>query len=286
MFQTLFRLSDVAVSTLLTFFQMFLSLIANGFNLPPLGVFASKLPKQVQKVRGILQSRRDNFVCCSTCHEIYDINECIQMQTKTCSFVRFPNHPQECYRVPCGTLLKKTVKTSGNKLKLVPHLVYCYRSIIQSLQEMILRPRFVEHCEVWRKRNVPPGMLNDVYDGEVWENFMIYEGTPFLSLPCNFALQVNIDWFQPFERTQHSEGVIYLSVMNFPREQRFLQENIILIGVIPGPKEPKSLNPHLKPVVNDLLNLWKGMSMQSLHKTLVYVQAALLCVACDVPAAC
>ena len=179
----------------------------------------------------------------------------------------------------------ETVKTSGNKLKLVPHLVYCYRSIIQSLQEMILRPRFVEHCEVWRKRNVPPGMLNDVYDGKVWENLMIYEGTPFLSLPCNFALQLNIDWFQPFERTQHSEGVIYLSVMNFPREQRFLQENIILIGVIPGPKEPKSLNPHLKPLVNDLLNLWKGMSMPSLNKTLVYVQAALLCVACDVPAA-
>ena len=114
------------------------------------------------------------------------------MQTTTCSFVQFPNHPQERYRVPCGTLLMKTVKTSGNKLKLVPHLVYCYRSIIQSLQEMILRPRFVEHCEVWRKRNVPPGMLNDVYDGKVWEKFMVYEGTPFLSLPHNFALQLNM----------------------------------------------------------------------------------------------
>ena len=51
----------------------------------------------------------------------------------------------------------------------------------------------------------------------------------------NFAFQMNVDWFNPFIHTLHSEGAIYLSILNLPHQERFLQENV---GVIPGPKEP------------------------------------------------
>ena len=50
---------------------------------------------------------------------------------------------------------------------------------------------------------------------------------------------LNIDWFEPCELTEYSVGAIYLTVMNRPREIRFRQENVLLIGTIPGPKEPK-----------------------------------------------
>lgn len=59
-------------------------------------------------------------------------------------------------------------------------------------------------------------------DGKIWQDFMNVDGIPFLSVPFNFALQINVDWFQPFTHTTHSEGVIYLSVMNLPRCERFL----------------------------------------------------------------
>ena len=50
--------------------------------------------------------------------------------------------------------------------------------------------------------------------------------------------------------------VIYLALVNLPREIRFRKENVIIIGVIPGPKEPKgNINFLLKPLVDELLDL-------------------------------
>ena len=73
---------------------------------------------------------------------------------------------------------------------------------------------------------------------------MYKDGQPFLAAPFNYALHLNVDWFQPFTHTQHSEGAIYLSVLNLPRQERFLKENVILAGVIPGPKDPLASFPN------------------------------------------
>lgn len=74
--------------------------------------------------------------------------------------------------------------------------------------------------------------------------------------------------------------------MNMERKKRYLQENVLLVGVIPGPKEPQhNINSFLQPLVNDLLSLWKGVRMQTNEGVEVLVRAALLCVACDIPAA-
>lgn len=103
-------------------------------------------------------------------------------------------------------------------------------------------------------------------------------------MPYNFALQLNLDWFQPFTHTQHSEGVIYMSIMNLPRSERF-QEDTILVGVIPGPHEPsKTVNSFLEPMVQDLLRLWEGVII-SVQQHPVLIRAALLCSGCDIPAA-
>ena len=42
------------------------------------------------------------------------------------------------------------------------------------------------------------------------------------------------------KRGVYSTGVIYLTSLNLPRNERYKPENIILIGIIPGPKEPKN----------------------------------------------
>ncbi len=110
-------------------------------------------------------------------------------------------------------------------------------------------------------------------------------GILFLSVPLNFALTLNIDWFQPFKHTNHSTGAMYLVTKNLPRHERYSSENVLLVGVIPGPHKPsKTINDYLKPLVDDLLQLWQGVVMQSDSKTDVMVRAALLCTACDIPA--
>lgn len=61
----------------------------------------------------------------------------------------------------------------------------------------------------------------------------------FLTYYC-YLLTLNVDWFHPFSHSMYSVGAIYLTVQNLPRDQQYKEQNIILVGVIPGLKEPKS----------------------------------------------
>ena len=36
------------------------------------------------------------------------------------------------------------------------------------------------------------------------EKVLAPDSVPFMFVANNFALQLNVDWFQPFEHTQHS----------------------------------------------------------------------------------
>ena len=288
MFQTLFRLSDNALSVLFAFIRLFHKRLAILIGSDKLVRIAEMLPQDIKSARLCVSGDRNNFtkyICCPKCFSIYPWNKTPTADSICCNFVRFPTHPQRQHRKSCGKKMYKEVKLSSGKITYHPLLVYCYKSVIESLQEMLKRPRFVEHCEAWRSMN-NTDQYCDVYDGRVWRDFLTYDGQPFLSVPFNFAFQLNIDWFQPFEHTQHSEGVMYLTVMNLPRSERFLQENVILVGVLPGPKEPQlNVNSFLEPLVKDLLDLWKGVILHTKEGTPVLVRAALLCVGCDIPAA-
>lgn len=74
----------------------------------------------------------------------------------------------------------------------------------------------------------------------LWAEFQNMAGAPFLSSSHTYALMLNLDWFQPYKLTQSSVGALYLTIMNLPYNQRFKRENIILLGIIPGPGEPQS----------------------------------------------
>ena len=64
-------------------------------------------------------------------------------------------------------------------------------------------------------------------------------------------------------------------------------ENIILISIIPGPKEPKhTINSYLAPLVDELNDLWNGISVtiDTSSKKIIMVRLAVMCIACDIPA--
>ena len=104
-----------------------------------------------------------------------------------------------------------------------------------------------------------------------------------MAAPGNLCLTVNVDWFNPFKRTPYSAGVIHLIVQNMPREERYKIENVILAGIIPGPKEPKNMNSLLDPIVSDLNKLFNGVMMKN-PTSLSTVRAVLSCCVCDMPA--
>ena len=76
--------------------------------------------------------------------------------------------------------------------------------------------------------------------------------------------------------------------MNLPREERFKPENVIIVGIIPGPKEPKGdINSFLKPLVDELIDFWDGVIFEDscLPGGMLKLRVALLSLCCDVPAA-
>ena len=130
--------------------------------------------------------------------------------------------------------------------------------------------------------------IYDVYDAKIWKGFLQVSGHPFLSAPHCFGLMLNIDWFQLFKHSIYSVGVIYLTIMNLPRTQRFKCQNIILLGIIPGLSEPAlDMNTLLFPLVKELTKFWDGITMHvcnGLACDSILVGCALLCCACDLPA--
>ena len=136
----------------------------------------------------------------------------------------------------------------------------------------------------WKNRALPSGVMADIYDGSVWKSFLTIDGNEFLSRRYTFGLLINVDWFQPYAHVQYSVGAIYLAILNFPRQLRYRRENMVLIGVIPGPHEPSlHINALLEPLVDELLKLWKGIEMPTTEGNQV-IHAALLCNSSDVPA--
>ena len=253
------------------------------------------LPSSVYVARKISGNERDQFerfVSCPGCHSLYALKDCTvksldgKIQSKQCSFVQFPSHPQPQHHKSCGAnLLKKVKSCSNDGISFYPKRVYCYKSLLSSLQEMLKQPEFLNKCEKWRRLEQNPEFYSDVYSGKIWKEFLDPCGIPFLSVPHNFALQLNIDWFNPFKHTQHSEGAIYISILNLPRKERYLQENMILVGVIPGPKEPSlHVNTYLNPLVEDLNKLWNGVVLNNHNNNSIVVRAALLCLSSDIPA--
>lgn len=59
-------------------------------------------------------------------------------------------------------------------------------------------------------------------------------------------------------------GAIYMTINNLPRAERYRKENIILVGIIPGPKEPKKeqINNYLRHLVDELIELYNGIKMK------------------------
>ena len=155
-----------------------------------------------------------------------------------------------------------------------------------SVEQLAKRKGFLTSCEKWRTRNIPEGFLCDVYDGNVWEYYNSVDGINFLRFPNSWLLTLNVDWFEPFEREVYSVGAIYMCIQNLPRDVRYLPENIVIVGIIPGPKEPKkTINSFLTPLVMELQEFWShGQIVSTPQNTPLRIKLALSCVTCDIPA--
>jgi hypothetical protein len=70
------------------------------------------------------------------------------------------------------------------------------------------------------------------------------------------------DGFNPLTSKEagkkHSTGAIYMVCLNLPPSLRYRMENVYLVGIIPGPRQPEKdqINHILAPLVDDLIRLY------------------------------
>ena len=298
--QFFFNISNRALNALVRFLYKFLSILGDFISSERLKQLLSKFPSTHSKLLNLLglnpcSDAYTVYVLCPQCNLVYCEDDCSeksfgQERSRKCVFVKFPNHPHRRRREPCNTTLLKEKVKPDHTISLVPRKIYPYCSLKKSMQRIVSQQNFLQKSEHWRERSVPANVMGDVYDGAVWNQFRTDEFENYLSQPGNLLLAINCDWFQPFANTQYSVGAIYLTILNLPRQERYRLENIILVGVIPGPKEPKlTLNPLLAPFVEELQSAFNGWPLTINDDgfgqgVTFYFRLCVACVTCDIPA--
>lgn len=112
-----------------------------------------------------------------------------------------------------------------------------------------------------------PSKINDVFDGQQYRALCDtpvtinnqQQGHHFFSDRHDIALGFSTDGFAPFKRGKQTCWPLIFYNYNLPPEERFQRDNIICVGVIPGPKKPHDCDSFLWLLVSELLLLASGV---------------------------
>lgn len=159
-------------------------------------------------------------------------------------------YQEEEYLAPCSGILKIGIR---------------YSSIEEYLRAKMLDPEFGMHIaranERWRSDGTTctqGEQLESIFDGRFYKDTENKFPDFFHSQrheKLHFAIFV--DGFQPFEGVQYTLWAVVLICLNLPYEIRMKAENLHILTLIDGPKEPGNLQQYLKPIVDEFLMLWE-----------------------------
>ena len=253
MLQKITGISDTAITSVMHFIVCFIGVLGKALSFD-VSAFLKIIPKTLHTCRKLVNLDRDDFhkyVVCPKCKSIYPYEFCINPNARKCTYVKWPQHNIRRFRQPCNTQLYQ-----GNSN--IPKHMYCLKPASEYLQTFVRHSDFVSRCNRWRKRNIDSTLLADIYDGRLWKE----EADGYLENDHNLYGLINIDWFQPFKHTTEPVGAIYLVLANLPRELRFKEDNVMLLGLLPGPDEPSlNVNTFIGPLIDDFIRLETGIRM-------------------------
>lgn len=199
----------------------------------------------------------------------------------------------------CKELLLRPKQGSQVGVPIKPYVVFSFKDWVAGL---LSRPGYEEMMDkAWDRMTPSPSeSLDDIFQGANIRQFKGPDGEAHFmfaggesSDAGRYLFSLSLDFFNPLRNIAGgktvSVGVISLACLNLPIGLRFKPENMFLLGIIPGPKEPSldAINPYLRPLVNELLELWTGVrfTRTSRYPLGRLIFCAVVCVVCDIPAA-
>ncbi|KZP21905.1 hypothetical protein FIBSPDRAFT_739745 [Athelia psychrophila] len=206
----------------------------------------------------------------------------------------------------CQTNIFKTGRTHTGRERTEqdrePELRYATRSLASQMAEIVSLPGMEDELDEWRKKARKAGEYDDFFDGAISRELKGHDNKPFFANDTmdhdgpDHELRVGVtlgaDWFS-YLRSQisssHTSGPISFNIVNLAPHHRYRTANLLLDGVMPGPREqdPDQTQRYMRLTVNQLLDLWENGIMVRTHR---YPEGRLLRVAlvgicCDKPAA-
>ena len=172
-------------------------------------------------------------------------------------------------------------------IPLIPHLCAL---MLNRTYATRLQYRADEHTKTSTRM---PRMMTDIFDGLHYRLLLgerVVVGDRML--PHNYfsdhhdiALSFATDGFAPFKKWKHTMWILLVFNYNLPLDQRFQQDNILCVGIIPGPKKPWDADSFIYPLVQELLKLAVGVSAYDALSCSVFALHAYLITAFgDIPA--
>lgn len=181
-FQLVHKISDRAILLLLKFIKYLIEIIGKSLNTAALQNIHT--PASIQGCHSLVGSTHmpfKEYVVCPTCHMLFDpkvhpLTEGTTNNKKSvkCKYVKFPNHPQARFRMPCDTILLYTIKKRGNKRDFRARKTYCYYGLKSALTHLLNRPSFLNTCNSWKDRLMTGNLMADFIDGKVWMKSLQY----------------------------------------------------------------------------------------------------------------
>ena len=100
---------------------------------------------------------------------------------------------------------------------------------METIRRFLSRPGFNELTTRHQTRHQQKGILRDVYNGRMWRQFKNFMGVDFHNQERRLGLMLNLEWFQPFHHSPYSVGVLFVTIMNLPREEQYKNRMTFLL---------------------------------------------------------
>lgn len=138
-----------------------------------------------------------------------------------------------------------------------------------------------------------PGVTADIFNGSHYSTLRKTQvkldhkvlNHKYFSDHRDVALGLSTDGFAPFNKRKSTAWPLILFNYNLPPDIRFNVNQILALGVIPGPKKPQDCDSFLWPFLQEMFHLANGVrAFDILTATLFLLHAYLIVVFGDIPA--